>query len=95
MRDRQVEAVEVTKTETRVVRDIITCDMCGRAADPPDAYWDDSDGCYWADFPRHAASTAVYRLAGDTLAAFHICPACWDKVAEFIGVEPTVTEWAE
>ena len=108
MREREEITEPVTRQETRVVRDIATCDICGRAANYPGSYhlgaeehvnWTEERPGGYTEF----LVTAVTRITGyydsdehtgsGQRECFHVCPTCWDKVAAFIGAELTVTEW--
>jgi hypothetical protein len=101
MRNRQTETKKVTRTETRTVSEVVTCDICGL----PSKNRRPTNGDYvtnWTednqfDFNR----TAVIRQQGYSCSdggdykteSYHVCYDCWPKlaawIASFRGAEPT------
>lgn len=98
MRVRETETVEVTKAETRVLKNEVTCDMCGRKAEYPDdgpswkfsgINWDGRDKYpTYGQYDIIAVQRATGYVGADgsqfDVAEFHICPACWEKLVGFV-----------
>lgn len=100
---------EVTEVRERVVSDVVTCDICGvvsKAKQPVSGIDDDAIDWTGQDYSGYAEFdvTRVVRKTGwrspeggaDKTTEYHVCPACWPKLAMWIeshrGATPTASE---
>lgn len=114
MRILEKETTEVVRRETKIIKDEVTCDLCGArakaqharpdgAADMPGVNWTDGRGRYSSyDFDiiavRRATGKESIELVSNgrlEITEFHVCPACWDKLASFIGLFRGATGWRD
>lgn len=99
---RELVIKEVAFTQPRTVVDKVWCDVCGAAAKT--AFPSQGDGkVSWVDtweFDKTTVSRSVGWAAdgegAQTTTFYHVCPACWVKLAAWIeaqcGAKPTVEE---
>ena len=106
MRVKTVIQETVTETRERVVSDVVTCDICGAESLNRKRPASDFDGSInWLDEEAtEYDATTISREKGigsvengrSLTEALHVCPACWPKLATWIGsfrgAGPTLVE---